>query len=132
MRSSARACRSWVRSEDWRRAEGWARCRASRGDDGGARGCATRCRDNGRGRRHRRVPTPDPVARDYLLLGLRLDQQVPGLVDGYFGPAELKARADIEELREAARLVDDATALLERISTDVAEPDRRDWLTAQV
>ena len=47
----------------------------------------------------RRVPIPDAVAHDYLLLGLRLDQHVPGLVDGYFGPAELKARADIEELR---------------------------------
>ena len=28
------------------------------------------------GERH--VPVPDQVARDYLLLGLRLDQHVPG------------------------------------------------------
>ncbi|MEO5941283.1 MAG: DUF885 domain-containing protein [Candidatus Limnocylindrales bacterium] len=81
---------------------------------------------------HRRVPAPDPIAHDYLLLGLRLDQHTAGLVDGFFGPAELKARADIEEVRPAARLVDDAEHLLERIATDVPEPDRRDWLTAQV
>jgi hypothetical protein len=83
----------------------------------------------------RRVPVPDGVAHDYLLLALRLDQHVPGLIDGYYGPADLKARADIEELRPAARLVDDAERLLERIATDVTDPtelDRRDWLTAQV
>ena len=45
----------------------------------------------------RTVPAPDAVARDYLLLGLRLDQRIPGLVDGYFGPADLKATVDIEQ-----------------------------------
>jgi hypothetical protein len=81
---------------------------------------------------HRRVPAPDAIAHDYLLLALRLDQHVPGLVDGFFGPAELKARADIEELHEPTRLVDDAARLLERVGSEVPEPDRRDWLTAQV
>jgi hypothetical protein len=81
---------------------------------------------------HRRVPIPDPIAHDYLLLALRLDQHTPGLVDGFYGPAELKARADIEELHAPRRLVDDAEHLLERIASGVAEPDRRDWLTAQV
>jgi len=80
----------------------------------------------------RRIPAPDGVAHDYLLLALRLEQHLPGLVDGYFGPADLKARSDIEELRPASRLVDDARALLERIADEVSEPDRRDWLTVQV
>ena len=80
---------------------------------------------------HRRVPLPDPVARDYLLLALRLDQHVPGLVDGFYGPADLKARADIEELHPPKRLVDDADHLLGRIAAEVAEPDRREWLTVQ-
>ncbi len=80
----------------------------------------------------RRVPVPDPIAHDYLLLALRLDQHTPGLVDGYYGPADLKARADIEELRPAKRLVADAVHLLERVATDVPEPDRRSWLTAQL
>ena len=81
---------------------------------------------------HRRVPVPDRVAHDYLMLGLRLEQHIPGLADGFYGPAELKARADIEELHAPSRLVADADQLLERIAGDVAEPDRRDWLTAQV
>ncbi len=59
----------------------------------------------------RDVPAPDDVARDYLLLGLRLDQHLPGTVDGYFGPAELKARVDMEPLRPPARLAEDALAL---------------------
>jgi hypothetical protein len=81
---------------------------------------------------HRRVPVPDRIAHDYLLLALRLDQHIPGFVDGFFGPAELKARADIEELHPPRRLVDDAANLLEQIAAKVPEPDRRGWLTAQV
>jgi hypothetical protein len=80
----------------------------------------------------RRVPVPDPVARDYLLLGLRLDQHVPGLVDAYFGPADLKARVDIEPLRPPAALADDAEALRARVARDVPETDRRGWLDAQL
>lgn len=59
----------------------------------------------------RLVPRPDAVARDYLLLALRLDQRIPGLVDGYFGPADLKAQVDMEQRPSAARLRDDAGAL---------------------
>ena len=51
----------------------------------------------------RTVPAPDAIARDYILLGLRLDQHIPGLVDGYFGPADLKAQVDMEQLRPPAR-----------------------------
>ncbi len=80
----------------------------------------------------RSVPQPDPVARDYILLGLRLDQLIPGLVDGYFGPAALKAQVDIEQQRPAVRLRDDAAALRARLPTEVAEPDRRGWLDVQL
>lgn len=80
----------------------------------------------------RTLPTPDPVARDYLLLGLRLDQHIAGLVDGYFGPADLKAQVDMEQLRSPARLRDEAMALRARLADEVAEPDRRDWLDAQL
>jgi hypothetical protein len=47
----------------------------------------------------RLVPAPDPIARDYILLALRLDQHVDGLVDGYFGPAALKGQVETEQLR---------------------------------
>ena len=80
----------------------------------------------------RQVPVADPIARDYLLLALRLDQHAPGLVDAYYGPADLKATVDVEELRSPARLVDDASALLDRLPAEVAESDRRGWLTVQV
>ena len=80
----------------------------------------------------REVAVPDPIARDYLVLGLRLDQHVAGLVDGYFGPADLKARVDMEQVRTPARLRDDATALRDRLASEVDEDDRRGWLDAQV
>jgi hypothetical protein len=80
----------------------------------------------------RTVPVPDPVARDYLLLALRLDQRIAGLVDGYFGPADVKASAEVEQLRSPARLVDDAAALRARLHGEVEEPDRRRWLDVQL
>lgn len=80
----------------------------------------------------RDVPLPDPIARDYILLALRLDQRTPGLVDGYFGPAELKARVDTEQLRGPAALHDDATALRDRLAGEVDDPARRRWLSAQL
>ena len=72
------------------------------------------------------------MARDYLLLALRLDQHISGLVDGYFGPADLKATVDMEQLRPPARSRDDAAALRERLALEVTEPDRRAWLDAQL
>jgi hypothetical protein len=80
----------------------------------------------------RLVPAPDPIARDYLLLALRLDQRSPGLVDGYFGPADLKAQVDMEQLRAPARLADDAAALRARLPDEVADDARRRWLDAQL
>jgi hypothetical protein len=80
----------------------------------------------------RTVPPPDPIARDYIILALRLDQRTPGLVDGYFGPADLKAMVDLEQGRPAAALRDDAAALRARLPTEVADPARRAWLDAQL
>lgn len=80
----------------------------------------------------RMVPPGDRVGRDYLLLTLRLDQHRPGLVDAYFGPADLKAQADMETLRAPTRLVDDAIALRERLPAEVEDVDRREWLRAQL
>ncbi len=80
----------------------------------------------------RTVPAPDAVARDYLRLALRLDQHLPGVVDGYFGPADLKAEVDMEQLRSPARLRDDARALRDRLSSEVSDPARGAWLAAQL
>jgi len=75
---------------------------------------------------------PDPIARDYLLLALRLDRQSPGLVDGYFGPAELRAQVEAERPRTPARLRGDAADLRARVADLVAEADRRRWLAVQL
>ena len=75
---------------------------------------------------------PDPIARDYLILALRLDRLIPGLVDGYFGPAGLRAQVEAEDPRPADRLREDAADLRARVEAEVAEPDRRRWLVAQV
>ena len=80
----------------------------------------------------RMVPEPDPIARDYLLLVLRLDQHAPGLVDAYYGPALLKAAVDVDPLPGPARLRDDAAALRERVAAELPTGDRRTWLSAQL
>lgn len=81
----------------------------------------------------REVPVPDPIARDYLLLAMRMDQHLPGTVDGYFGPASLKAQADIEQLRSPSRLAQDAVALRGRLAAEIPEDGpRRHWLDLQL
>jgi hypothetical protein len=71
------------------------------------------------------------IAERYLLLGLRLGRLVDGLVDGYFGPPELKAAVDAES-PDAAALVAEARALRAEIDESDLEPQRRRWLSAQV
>jgi hypothetical protein len=80
----------------------------------------------------RNVPVPDSIARDYLLLALRLDRRIAGLVDGYFGPADLEAQVRGEEPRSPERLAEDAVALRARAALEVDELDRRLWLQAQL
>jgi hypothetical protein len=54
-------------------------------------------------------------AERYVLLGLRLGRHVDGLVDAYYGPPELAARVDGEELRDAAALATEADELLAEV-----------------
>jgi hypothetical protein len=60
----------------------------------------------------------------YLELGLRLGKHVDGLVDAYYGPAELQAQVDAEETFAAAKLASDADALLAELDDS--------WLRDQV
>jgi hypothetical protein len=78
------------------------------------------------------VPPPDPIARDYILLGLRLDQLAPGVVDGYFGPGDLKAQVDMEPLRTAAALAGDARELRDRVAGEVTDPGRARFFDRQL
>jgi hypothetical protein len=70
------------------------------------------------------------VAVEYIELGLRLGRHVDGLVDSYYGPAEIQERTDTEEPRDPTSLVEDAARLRE--SLDGLEEQRRNWLKAQL
>lgn len=54
----------------------------------------------------------ESIAHRYLRLGLRLRRHVEGMVDAYFGPPELAAEVEAEDLVPAATLGADAEALL--------------------
>lgn len=51
------------------------------------------------------------LAEQYLVFGLRLGKHVDGLVDAYYGPAELKAQVDGEEKIDALELAAESDAL---------------------
>ena len=60
----------------------------------------------------------------YLILGLRLGKHVDGLVDAYYGPAELQTQVDAEATIDPAQLAEDANALLAELDDG--------WLRDQV
>lgn len=79
---------------------------------------------------------PGPIVERYLQVGLRLGRLLDGLVDAYYGPAELARRIDAEAVpspnelvRQAARLVADLDAGVDATELDAS---RRRWLRAQV
>jgi hypothetical protein len=68
----------------------------------------------------------------YVELGLRLGRHVEGLVDSYYGPAEILERVSAEPLRGAAELAGDVLRLLEELEAESDLDDRRRrWLRAQ-
>jgi hypothetical protein len=70
------------------------------------------------------------VALEYIELGLRLGRHQDGLVDSYYGPAEIKERIDAEEPHDPGSLAEDAARL--RDSLGGLEDDRRKWLDSQL
>ena len=77
--------------------------------------------------------TTEPTVERYLEVGLRLGRHLDGLVDAYFGPAELKARVESEQMRELPALVADVRALVGDLDAGDGDlgPTRRRWLRAQ-
>src|SRR3954466_8696454 len=55
------------------------------------------------------------TAERYLLLGLRIDRHVDGMVDAYFGPPELAAQVSEEPPAEPTSLVAGADELLDEL-----------------
>ena len=80
----------------------------------------------------RAVREMSDVPERYVELGLRLGRHVDGLVDAYFGPAELKQRVDAEELRAPGDLAEDAASLVDALERDGLAPERSRWLEAQI
>lgn len=74
----------------------------------------------------------DEIGRSYLTLALALDRHVPGLVDAYFGPAELKAEAEGGEPLPLAELNDQVHQLQAAIKLAEYDPQRQDFLARQV
>src|SRR2546423_15724000 len=68
----------------------------------------------------------------YLLLGLRLGNLVPGLVDAYYGPPELSARVDAEQSPDPAVLASEAAHLLGGLEDSTDDAQRVRWLCAQL
>ena len=72
------------------------------------------------------------VVTSYLELCLRLGRHIDGLVDAYYGPAEISDRIDAEELRDPSSLIVDATKLLESLDDVGLDETRRRWLRSQL
>jgi hypothetical protein len=72
----------------------------------------------------------------YLELGLELGKHVDGLVDAYYGPAELRSRIASTPVRSPGALAADARALVAELDGGGGEPDldpvRRRWVRAQL
>jgi len=72
------------------------------------------------------------VVERYLTLGLRLGRHVDGFVDAYYGPEELKAAVDAEELGSPEELRDEAEALERELAAAGLDPHRAAWIGDQV
>jgi hypothetical protein len=78
----------------------------------------------------------DELARRYILLCLRLDRLVPGFVDSYNGPAELREATAAEPMPLPAYLHDEAIELRAMAATllegDDAARRRGRWMDGQL
>ncbi len=72
------------------------------------------------------------VVERYLTLGLRLGKHVDGLVDAYYGPAELAQAVDAEQLLDAADLATEADSLASAVQGADLDVQRKGWLGDQV
>ncbi|MEY2421837.1 MAG: hypothetical protein QOI95_1904 [Acidimicrobiaceae bacterium] len=75
----------------------------------------------------------DDLVTRYIELGLRLGRLLDGLVDAYYGPAELKQRVDNEPTPDPAKLTQDARRLIGDLDAGEGDLDahRRIWLRGQ-
>src|SRR3972149_4359875 len=78
------------------------------------------------------VGSLDDLARNYVLLVLRMDKQTPGFNDYYYGPPEWKQRVDAEEKVPVGELRRETQALLAALKPTGGRPERRRWFRQQL
>lgn len=78
------------------------------------------------------APALDRVSEDYITLAFGRERHIPGTVDAYYGPAEVKAAAMTGPLPRPDALVRQAEHLLRGIPASSLSSGRRHYLTAQV
>lgn len=72
------------------------------------------------------------IARDYILLAFAIDQHIPGYIDAYFGPEEVKNDAAQRGKLPVAALMVEADRLAQAVLDADLETQRANFLTAQV
>jgi hypothetical protein len=72
----------------------------------------------------------DDLARDYLILALSIGRLEEGIVDAYYGPAELRTRTEAPEVAPA-QLAAEAAELRRRAGAD-PDAQRARWLDRQL
>lgn len=78
-------------------------------------------------------PAPlDPISQEYLSLALSIDRLLPGFVDAYLGPPELKEAASEGDAPDPKRLQHQIRGLLIRLSEADLAPSRIGYLSAQL
>ncbi|HEV2107661.1 MAG TPA: hypothetical protein VGR16_05315 [Thermomicrobiales bacterium] len=74
----------------------------------------------------------DPISHDYIALAHGIDRQVPGFIDAYAGPPEMRARFAEAEPATPLGLLEQAQALAGQVAESDYPERRKAYLTAQV
>jgi hypothetical protein len=77
-------------------------------------------------------PAFDQFGRDYTRLAFGIERHVPGFIDAWLGPDDVRAALDPEPAPAPDRLVAAARDLLSRIPALDAPASRKEYLTKQV
>jgi hypothetical protein len=72
------------------------------------------------------------IARDYILLAFAINQHIPGYIDAYFGPEEVKQEAESHHKMPLENLASEADRLVEALPGSAFETQRTDFLAVQL
>jgi len=77
------------------------------------------------------VPPLDEISTQYVTLAFWLEKHIPGAIDGYMGPVDLRERVDSAPTPEPSEMLAHADALIAAIEGADLPPTRVDYLLAQ-